>query len=155
MEEAKANSKYNKKKKIGRGGGMKHVCMKQFLSTAYWKVLQPETAVVYELENPLFKLARAPNITELEAKYVLQKYKISQRFTVPKFEAVETEPDLDRRGNPKKDTNTGKPIQITTPREKGCVNASFKRKYKLSDTSTPWEVADDFISFSDGNGNRG
>ena len=154
LEEAKVNSKSKKKKKVGDGGGMKQVCMKQFPSTTYWKVLQPETAVVSEPENPRFKVARAPTITEVEAKYVPQKYNFSQRFVVPKFEAVETEPDLDQQGKPKKDNNTGKPIHITTPRYKGCVNNAFKRKYKLSATSTPWEVADAFIPFSDGNGKK-
>ena len=67
---------------------MKHVCMKQFPSTAYWKVLQPETDVVSEPANTRFKVARAPTITEVEAKYVPQKYNFSQRFAVPKFEAV-------------------------------------------------------------------
>ena len=90
----------------------------------------------------------------MEAKYVPYKYKFYQRVAVPKFEAVETEPDLDRRGKPNKDTITGKSIQITTPREKGCVNAAFKRKYKLSATSIPWEVAYDFITLSDGNGKK-
>ena len=154
LEEAKANSKSNKKKKVGVGGGMKQVCMRQFPSTAYWKVLQPESDVVSEPANPLFKVSRAPTITEVEAKYVPQKYKFSQRFAVPKFESVQTEPDLDQRGNPKKDTTTGKPIQITTPREKGCINAAFKRKYKLSATSMPWEVAYEFTPFSDGNGKK-
>ena len=64
--------------------------MKNFPSTAYWKVLQPETAVVYKTENPQFKVARASTITEAEAKYVLQKYNFSQRFAVPKFESVKT-----------------------------------------------------------------
>ena len=73
---------------------------------------------------------------------------------VPKFESDETEPDLDRQRNRKKDTTTGKPIHITTPREKGCVNPDFKIKYKLSATSMKWEVADAFISFSDGNGKK-
>ena len=90
--------------------------------------MQPETYVFSEPENPRFKVARAPTINEVEAKYVTQKYNFSQRFDVPKYEAVETEPDLDRRGKPKKDTTTGKPIQITTPKEKGCVNTAFKRK---------------------------
>ena len=112
---------------------MKQVSMKQFPSTAYWKVLQPETAVVSEAYNPLFKVSRAPTITEVESKYVLQKYNFSQRFAVTKFWAVEAEPYLDRRGNTTKDNNTGKPIHITTPREKGCVNVAF-------------------ILFSDGNG---
>ena len=30
----------------------------------------------------------------------------------------------------------------------------FKREYNLSTTSTPLEVVDDFIPFSDGNGNK-
>ena len=90
----------------------------------------------------------------MEAKYVPQKYEFSQRFAVNKFEAVETEPDLDRQGKPKKDTTNSEPIQITTPREKACVNADFKIKYKPSATSTPWEVADDFTPFSDGNGKK-
>ena len=64
--------------------------MKQFTSAEYWKVLQPETDVVSEPANPLLKVARAPTITEVEAKYVPQKYKFSQRFAVPKFESVET-----------------------------------------------------------------
>ena len=88
MEEAKANSKSKEKKKIGDGGGMKQVCMKQFPFTAYWKVLQPETAVVSKPENPQFKVARATTITEVDAKYVPQKYNFSQRLAVPKFEAV-------------------------------------------------------------------
>ena len=124
------------------------------MSTQYWKVLQPETAVVYEPENPRFKVAWALTITEAEAKYVTQKYNFYQCFAVPKFESVKTEPDLDRQGKPKKDTTTGKPIYITTPRVKCCVNAAFNRNHKLSDTSTPWEVADDFIPFSDGNGKK-
>ena len=49
---------------------MKQVCMKYFPSTAYWKVLKPETDVVSEPENPLFKVERDPTITEVEAKYV-------------------------------------------------------------------------------------
>ena len=53
-----------------------------------------------------------------------------------------------------KDTTTGKPMHITTPTEKGFVNDDFKRKYKLSATSTPWKVADDFIPFSDGNSKK-
>ena len=75
---------------------MQQVCMKQFPSTAYWKVLQPETAIVSEPANPRFNVARAPTITEVDANYVPQKYNFSQRFAVPKFKAVETEPDLDR-----------------------------------------------------------
>ena len=67
-------------------GGMKQVCMNQFPSTVYWKVLQPETDVVSEPENPRFKVARAPTITEVDAKYVLQRYNCSQLFAVPKFE---------------------------------------------------------------------
>ena len=137
LEEAKANRKYKKKKKVGDGDGTKQVCMKQFPSTVYWEVLQPDTNVVSKPANPWFKLARAPTFTEVEAKYVPQKYNFSQRSAVPKFESVETEPDLDRRGKPKKDTTTSKPIHIKTPREKGCVSAAFKRKYKLSATSTP------------------
>ena len=70
LEEAKANSKSKNKKKVGDGVGMKQVGMKQFPSTEYWKVLQPETAVVSESANPRFKGARAPTITEAEAKYV-------------------------------------------------------------------------------------
>ena len=93
-----------------------------------------QQSIVAGPENPLFKVARAPNITEVEANYVPQKYNFSQRFAVPKFEAVETEPDLDRRGKPKKDANTGKPIYIKTPREKVFVNADFKINYKLSAT---------------------
>ena len=77
---------------------MKQVCMKQFPSTAYWKVLQPETSVVSEIENKRFKVARYPPITDVEAKCVLQKYNFSHRFDVPKFEAVETEIDLDLQG---------------------------------------------------------
>ena len=134
LEEAKENSKFKKKKRVGDGVGMKQVCMKQFLSTQYCKVLQPETDVVSKKPNTRFKVARAPTITEVEAKCVTRKYNFSQRFAVPKFEAVETEPDLYQQGKPKKDTTTGKPIKITTPREKGCVNAAFKRKYKLSAT---------------------
>ena len=68
--------------------------------------------------------------------------------------SVESEPDLDRREKPKKYTTTGKPIHITTTREKGCVNSDFKRKYKLSATSTPWEVIYAFIPFSDDNGKK-
>ena len=154
MEEAKENSKSKKKKKIGDGGGMKQVCMKQFTFTAYWKALKPETAVVSESENPRLKVARSPTITEVDAKYVPQKYNFSQPFAAPKFEAVDTEPDLDQRGNPKKDTTTGKPIHIKTQRDKGCVNASFKRTYKLLATSTPQEVTDAFIPLSDGNGKK-
>ena len=90
----------------------------------------------------------------MEAKYVPHKYNFSQRFAVTEFEAVETEPDLERRGKPNKDTTTDKPIHITTPREKGCVNAAFKINYKLSATLTPWEVADALIPFSDGNGKK-
>ena len=138
MEEAKANSKSKKKKKNGDGGGMKQVCMKKFTSTAYWEVLQPETDVVSEPETPRFKVARIPTSTEVEAKYVPQKYNFSQNFAVPKSEAVETELELDWHGKPKNKTTTGKPIHITTTREKGCVNASFKRKYKLYATSTTW-----------------
>ena len=96
LEEDKSNIKSKKKKKVGNGGGMKLVCMKQFPSTSYWKVLQPEADVVSGPANPRFKVARAPTITEVEAKYVPQKYNFSQRFAVPKFEAVKTEPDLDR-----------------------------------------------------------
>ena len=59
--------------------------MKQFPSTAYWKVLQQETSVVPEPANPRFKVARAPTITEVDAKYVPQKYNFSQRFAVTKF----------------------------------------------------------------------
>ena len=95
LEEAKENSNSKRKKKIGDGGGMKQVGMKQFPSTAYWKALQLQTAVVSEPENPRFKVARAPTITELESKYVPQKYNFSQRFDVLKFESVKTEPDLD------------------------------------------------------------
>ena len=64
----------------------------------------------------------------MEAKYVLQEYNFSQCFAVPKFEAVETESDLNRQGKPKKYTTTGKPIHITTPREKGCVNNVFQKE---------------------------
>ena len=39
LEEDKSNIKSKKKKKVGNGGGMKLVCMKQFPSTSYWKVL--------------------------------------------------------------------------------------------------------------------
>ena len=46
LGEAKENSNYNTKKKVGDGGGMKQVVMKQFPSTAHWKVLQKNTAVV-------------------------------------------------------------------------------------------------------------
>ena len=127
LEEAKANSKSKKKKNIGDGGGMKQVGMKQFPFSVYWKVLQPETDVVSEPANQIFKVARAPTITEVEANYVPHKYNFSQRFAVTKFEAVKTELDLNRQGKPKKYTTTGKPIHITTPREKGCVNAAFKR----------------------------
>ena len=88
------------------------------------------------------------------AKYVTQKYNFYQRFAVPKFEAVETELDHYQQGKPKKDATTGKLIHITTPREKDCLNAAFKRKHKLSATSTPWEVTDDFIPLSDGNGKK-
>ena len=102
--------------------------MNQFPSTAHWKVLQTETDVVSKTANKWFKVARGPTITEAEANYVLQKYNFDKRFDVPKFEAVNTEQDLDRRGNPKKDTTTVKPIHITTPRDKGCVNAAFKIK---------------------------
>ena len=63
--------------------------------------------------------------------YVPQKYNFSQHFSVPNFESVKTEPDLGRRGKPKKN---GKPIYITTPREKCCVNSAFKIKYKLTAT---------------------
>ena len=101
--------------------------MKKFLSTAYWKFLKPETDLISKPENPQFKVARVPTIAEAEAKYVPQKYNFDKSFAVPKFEAVNTELDLNQQGNPKKDTTTVKPIQITTPREKGCVNASFKR----------------------------
>ena len=96
MEESKANSKSNNKKKVGDVGGIKQDGMKQFPSTAYWKVLHPETDVVSEPENPRFRVSRAPTITEAEAKYVTQKYNFSQRFVVPKFKSVKTEPDLDR-----------------------------------------------------------
>ena len=89
---------------------MKQVGTKQFPSTAYLKVLKPETAVVSGPANPRFKAARDPTITEAEAKYVTQKYNFDQRVAVTKFEAVNTEPDLDRRGKPKKDTTTGKLI---------------------------------------------
>ena len=112
--------------------------MKHFPSTLYWKVLQPETSVVSETANLRFKVEKAPTITEVEAKYVPQKYNFYQRFAVTKFEAVKTEPDLDQRGKPNKDTNNGKPIHIITPREKGCLNAAFKRKYKMSAISTTW-----------------
>ena len=132
LGEAKVNSKSKKKKKVGDGGGMKQVCMKQFPSTEYWKVLQPETDVVSKPENPQFKVARASTITEVDAKYVPHKYNFYQHFAVPKFEAVNTEPDLNRRGKPKKGTNTSKQIHITTPRDKDFVNAAFKIKYKLS-----------------------
>ena len=73
LEEAKVNSKSKRKKTVGDGGGMKQICIEQFLSTAYWKVLKPETAVVSKQVNPQFKVARAPTITEVEAKYFLQK----------------------------------------------------------------------------------
>ena len=59
--------------------------MKQFPATAYWKVLQPETDVVSEPANQIFKVARSPNITEAEAKYVPQKYNFDQLFSVTKF----------------------------------------------------------------------
>ena len=78
---------------------LKQVCMKHFTSTAYWKVLQPDTAIVSEPKNPQFKVARDPTITEVEAKYVLQKYNFYQRLAVPKFEAVENGPDLDQKRN--------------------------------------------------------
>ena len=116
LEQAKENSKSKKKKKIGDGGGMKQVDMKQFPSTVYWKVLHPETDVVSEPENSRFKVSRDPTITEAEAKYVPQKYNFAQRFDVPKFESVKTEPNLDQLGKPKKDTTTGKSIHIATPR---------------------------------------
>ena len=48
LEKAKVNSKSKKKKKVGDVGGMKHVFVKQFPSTAYWKALQPETDIVSE-----------------------------------------------------------------------------------------------------------
>ena len=48
LEETKVNSKSKKKKKVGDVGGMKHVFVKQFPSTAYWKALQPETDIVSE-----------------------------------------------------------------------------------------------------------
>ena len=51
LEEEKLNIKSKKKKKVGDGGGMKQVCMKQFPSTAYWEFLKPETDVVSEPEN--------------------------------------------------------------------------------------------------------
>ena len=85
LEESKENTKSKKKKKVGDVGGMKQVCMKQFPSTVYWNVLQPETSVVPEPENPRFKVSTALTITEAEAKYVTQKYNFSQRFAVPKF----------------------------------------------------------------------
>ena len=34
------------------------------------------------------------------------------------------------------------------------MKTAFKRKYKLSATSTPWEVIDAFTPFSDGNGKK-
>ena len=71
---------------------MKQVCMKQFSSTAYWKVLQHETAVVYKPANPRCKVARASTITDVKAKYVLQKYNFSYlgvdeigRASTPKY----------------------------------------------------------------------
>ena len=90
LGEAKENSKSKTKKKVGDGGGMKQVSMKQFPSTVYWKVLQPETYVVSKPENPRFKAERDPTVTEVEANYVPQKYNFSERFAIPKFEAVET-----------------------------------------------------------------
>ena len=64
---------------------MKQVLMKHFPSTLYWKVLQPDTSVVSETANLRFKVEKAPTITEVEAKYVPQKYKFSQCFAVPQI----------------------------------------------------------------------
>ena len=83
MEEVKINNKSKKKKKVGDGGGMKQVCMKQFPSTAYWKVLQPETYLVSEPANPRFEVARDPTITEVEAKYIPQKFTFISASMLP------------------------------------------------------------------------
>ena len=144
LEDAKRNSN-----PTGKVDGMK-----SFATTAYWEPLEPETVQVQEPANPTFKLARAPTVSEKEEKYVPQKYNFPQRFEVPSFEAVKKEFEFDRRGNIKKGSQ-GNAIEIVSRRDNGCVNASFKAKYKLFASSKPWEVVNCFIPFESSGKKKG
>eukprot|EP00536_Pseudo-nitzschia_multiseries_P006155 jgi/Psemu1/14601/gm1.14601_g len=109
-------------------------------SLIQWRELHPEAMVVPEPANPMFRIARAPTISEAEGRLALipKKYNFAEVCDILEFKGMKTEYEFDRRRSICKDAD-GKPVTKSTPQKTGSVDPKLLRKYNLSALSHLWE----------------
>jgi hypothetical protein len=92
---------------------------------------------------------RAPTIPVYDIDFVTIKHDFDkQLFDIPPFIGSKEVYLLDRRGKLRRD-NEGKGMSEHQQRDRGCVNAAFKKKHNLSHRSKPQDFAEVFLPFTE------